>query len=149
MGLVLLPVSAALGGPVDRFFPGKSGCYVRNYTSDHLADHPDQRVMGMALIADATIADPMIGLSVGIDLRSVPGGFFEAFAYCEPVGEDRLSCGLEGDAGSFTIAPAKGGAILVEVGKYGMSLENIQGFATLDSHKGDDRSFILQPANCL
>ena len=148
VGLALVASQALAESPIERFFPGKSGCYVRNYTAKHLASHPKQRVTGIAVIAEASIADPMIGLWTAVDLRGVPGGSYEALAYCEPVSADALRCGMEGDAGSYTLSPSKDGAILIEVGPYGMSFEGDQGFATLESQSGDDRSFILYPAAC-
>lgn len=148
VGLALVANQALAESPVERLFPDKSGCYVRNYTAKHLASHPKQRVTGIAVIAEASIADPMIGLWTAVDLRGVPGGSYEALAYCEPVSADTLRCGMEGDAGSYTVSPSKDGTILIEVGPYGMSFEGAQGFATLESQSGDDRSFILYPAAC-
>lgn len=134
--------------PQDQMFPGRDSCYARSYTEDHLATHPAQRVTEIAVIPDFTIADPMLGLRVLVRLRGVPGGDFEAFAYCENEGASTLYCGMEGDAGSFAITPAKNGAILIQVSSLGMSFENDSGFATLERNQGDDRSFILRPASC-
>jgi hypothetical protein len=133
---------------LEKMFPGKSGCYARSYSAEHLDTHPAQRVTDISVVPEAEVADPMIGLWVSLTLRGVPGGAFEGLAYCENSRSQALDCGLEGDAGSFSITPAKNGAILIEVGRYGMSFENDTGFATLESRQGDDRSFILRPAPC-
>jgi hypothetical protein len=139
----------ALGkSPQDQMFPGPDSCYARSYSKDHLAKHPEQRVTEIAVIPDFAGADPMLGLRVLLQLRGVPGGTYEAFAYCENLGASTLYCGMEGDAGGFEIKPAKGGAILIEVSSYGMGFENEAGFATLERNRGDDRSFILHPAAC-
>jgi hypothetical protein len=72
----------------------------------------------------------------------------EGLSYCE-TSAGILSCGMEGDAGSFTVSPAKGGAVIVTVGSYGLALEGAGGFVTLEARRGDDRSFILpQVARC-
>lgn len=134
--------------PQQQMFPGRDSCYARTYTKDHLATHPAQRVIEIAVLPDFTIADPMLGLRVLVRLRGVPGGAFEGFAYCESEGASTLYCGMEGDAGGFAITPAKNGAILIHVSSHGMSFENDAGFATLERNQGDDRSFILRPASC-
>ena len=133
---------------IQKLFPQKSGCYARSYSAEHLAAHPAQAVTDIIVLAEAEVADPMLGLWVRLNLRGVPGGEFEALAYCETSRTQGLDCGLEGDAGSFSVTPAKNGAILIEVGRYGMSFENDGGYVTLDRNQGDDRSFLLQPAAC-
>jgi hypothetical protein len=143
-----LPASTvAAQSPAQAMFPNQSGCYIRQYSPDHLASHPAQRVTTILLVPEASIAAPMLGLWVNVTLRGVPGGEYEALAYCENSGT-LLSCGMEGDAGSFTVRPDKNGSVLVDVGRYGMSFENERGFETLESSRGDDRSFRLNPAVC-
>jgi hypothetical protein len=137
----------AAQSPTDLMFPGRSGCYIRQYGPDHLARHPEQRVTTILLLAEGSIAEPMLGVWVNVSLRGVPGGEFEALSYCENI-EDTLYCGMEGDAGAFTLRPAKDGAVLLEVARYGMSFENERGFETLESDRGDDRSFLLNSAAC-
>lgn len=146
---VLSALPAAAENAIRSFFPDEASCYGRSYSPDHLKSHPEQRVTAMAISPDFAIADPMIGLWFATSLRGVPGGNFEGYAYCETGGPGQLLCGMEGDAGSFTLSAAKNGALLLEVGRYGISLEADSGYVTLESHQGDDRSFILQPlANC-
>ena len=129
-------------------FPGRDSCYARSYREDHLASHPAQRVTRITILPDFTIAAPMLGVHLTLHLRGVPGGAFEAYAYCENNGDHTLYCGMEGDAGGFQITPAKKGGILIEVSSLGMSFENEAGFATLERSSGDDRSFLLQPVAC-
>lgn len=95
--------------------------------------------------APAIPADPWPAVALRVDLRGPGGGAAEAVAYCENVGAT-LYCVMEGDAGTFSIEAAKGGAILVSVGRDGMALETGTGFVTLEQRRGDDRSFLLQPS---
>lgn len=141
------PVAAQ--SPTDLMFPNRSGCYIRQYSPDHLAKHPEQRVTTMLLLPEGSVDGPLLGLWVNVSMRNVPGGQgeFEALSYCENI-EDTLYCTMEGDAGAFTLRPRKDGAVLLEVGRYGMSFENERGFETLESKRGDDRSFLLNPAVC-
>lgn len=129
-------------------FPDGQACYSRAYSEDHLATHPAQRVMEISLAPDFRIAHPLLGLRVELRLRGAQGGDFEGYGYCENEGARTLYCGMEGDAGGFTVTPAKGGAVLVTVSNLGMSFENDAGFVTLEQKKGDDRSFILRPSPC-
>lgn len=151
MAMLMCSVATPLAAqsPADVMFPMRSGCYIRQYAPDHLASHPAQRVTTILLMAEASVAEPMLGVWVGISLRGVAGGEgeYEALAYCENI-EDTLYCGMEGDAGAFTLRPAKDGKVLLEVGRYGMSFENERGFETLESDRGDDRSFLLNSAVC-
>jgi hypothetical protein len=149
-GAMLMCLSAAplaAQSPADRMFPLKSGCYIRQYGPDHLESHPEQRVTTIMLVAEGSIAGPLLGLWVNVALRGGPGGEYQALAYCENIG-DTLYCGMEGDAGAFTVRPDENGSVLVKVGRDGMSFENESGFATLESDRGDDRSFRLDAAIC-
>jgi hypothetical protein len=145
--LICFAAPLAAQSPTDLMFPNKSGCYLRQYSTDHLAGHPAQRVTEISLTAEGSIADPLLGLWVHATLRGVPGGEFEALAYCENEG-GQMYCGMEGDAGGFSVAPAKNGAVLVSVSSYGMGFENERGFEQLEPDRGDDRSFLLQPVPC-
>lgn len=145
---MMLGTAALAQSPQDLMFPDAGTCYARIYSADHLAGHPAQRVTGMRLSPDFRIAEPFLGLHVELSLRGVPGGAFEGVGYCENEGGETLYCGLEGDAGGFTVTPAKGGAVLVTVSRSGMSFENEAGFVTLERQTGDDRSFLLRPSPC-
>jgi hypothetical protein len=149
-----LAALAALAGPAqaaspwDQMFPQPSSCYQRTYSADHLAAHPAQRVTGMTLAAAPEVpADPWPAVALVVSLRGPGGGTAQALAYCENEGGATLYCMMEGDAGAFTIEPANGGAVLVTVGRDGMSLETDTDFITLEARRGDDRSFILRPAD--
>lgn len=143
--LIAAALPLAAQSPQERVFPGGTTCYARDYSAAHLAGHPQQRVTSIALTPDGGVSpDPRLEVWVTVTLRGQPGEPYMALAVCENTG-DTLYCGLEGDAGGFTVEPAKAGAILVKVARRGMSFEGETGFVTLESHRGDDRSFLLQP----
>lgn len=136
------PTQAA--GPWDRMFPAPDTCYARVYSAAHLADHPQQRVTRMHLAAASAVpADPWPAVALSVMLRGPGGGEAAAIAYCENI-ENALYCSMEGDAGAFATETAGDGAILVSVGRDGMTLETDRDFITLDQRRGDDRSFLLQ-----
>lgn len=143
LALAALPVLAQ--SPRDEMFPGLSVCYAREYDRAHLAAHPDQRVTSVALTPDqAAPTDALFPLWVVVTHRDQPGKL-EALAYCENI-EDTLYCGMEGDAGAFSIAPAREGAVLLSVARGGMGFEGETGFVRLEADRGDDRTFLLYPA---
>lgn len=146
--IFMLAPPALAQSPQDQMFPDAASCYARSYTPVHLAAHPAQRVTAMSLTPDFQIARPNLALHVRLDLRGQPGGSFEGDGYCENEGGETLYCGMEGDAGGFTVTPAKGGTVLVTVSSAGLSFENETGFITLEKHNGDDRSFLLRPSPC-
>lgn len=129
-------------------FPGTDSCYARSYSKEHLAKHRSQQVTQISVSPNFTIADPVLVLHVWLRLRGVTDDGFEADGYCENEGAATLYCGMEGDAGGFTVRPAKDGAILIEVSSLGMTFENDTGFATLERDTGDDRGFLLYPQPC-
>ncbi|TAG17559.1 MAG: hypothetical protein EAZ40_12160, partial [Rhodobacterales bacterium] len=136
----------AAESPREILFPSDTACYARAYSAQHLADHPAQRVSTIALRPEgALVEDPAMLVWVTITLRDRPDEALEALAYCQVQDNMRLGCTMEGDAGAFTIATAKGGAALVSVDKAGMGFEGETDFITLRADAGDDRSFLLQP----
>lgn len=150
-GVVL--IFALIGGPagaetlLQAMFPDGSGCYARSYSPSHLAKHTEQLVTDIVVAPVPSIADPVLELWVEVDLRGDIAGHYAGYAYCEQSGES-LSCGMEGDAGLFTLTPDNGGKIQLDVGRYGMSFEGDAGFITLKADRGDDRSFLLDPVTC-
>jgi hypothetical protein len=121
--------------------PHSGGCFLRQYSDSHLAKHPDQRVTFINLAPVPLYARPdQIILNVLIRLRG--GAYASGMAYCEPAGQG-LSCGMEGDAGMFSLTGKQDGALLLKVGSYGMSFETETEFVTLEPDKGDDREFLI------
>jgi hypothetical protein len=129
-------------------FPRPDSCYARDYDAAHLASHPVQRVTSLALSPDRTaVGEIYLWLWISGTIRGT-GDRLEALAACEPIGA-YLECSMEGDAGEFSIKPAANGAILLEVGPYGMTFEIGGDAVTFDPDRGDDRSFLLRPtAEC-
>ncbi|MEM7399242.1 MAG: hypothetical protein AAF354_09890 [Pseudomonadota bacterium] len=82
------------------------GCYAREYSASHLAQHPDQTVTSMALGLRAQKDDPKlfdgaIAVTVrGSDRRRLTVGI------CEPTGRNSFDCGIECDGGSFQLRPS-------------------------------------------
>jgi hypothetical protein len=145
--LIFLAGPAMSASPWEAMFEASGGCYQRVYSTAHLAAHPEQRMTEMTVAASPQIpANPWPAVTLTVTLRGPSGGLAEAVAWCENI-EDSLFCGMEGDAGTFSITKAKGGAILVSVGREGMSFETETGFVTLEARRGDDRSFLVPPAS--
>ena len=132
--------------PREVIFPTDANCYARDYSAQHLADHPAQRVSSMALTPEgAKVEDPAVLVWVTATLRDHPGEQLLAQASCQVADATLMECTMEGDAGAFTIATARNGAVLVTVSPRDMGFEGEMGFVTLRHDQGDDRSFLLQP----
>ncbi len=145
--LILTATPLAAQSPREVIFPSDASCYARDYSAKHLADHPVQRVSSIALTPEgAKVEDPAMQVWVTVTLRDQPGEQLLALAYCQVADAASMDCKMEGDAGAFTISSAKSGAVLVTVAKADMGLEGDIGFVTLRHDRGDDRSFLLQPA---
>jgi hypothetical protein len=118
-----------------------SGCFARNYTKAHLAEHPDQLVTSITVTTSARSDRGQIKmLDVFVMMRGDPY-YYHAFAECKAKG-DGLSCLLEGDAGGFTLTGAKKGALLLTVGRLGMGFEGDR-FVEISGTRGDDRVFLI------
>lgn len=140
--LLTLPVAAKT--LQDQLFPTVTSCYTRVYSAEDLALHPVQRVTGISL-APAPEPGGVLVLRVSIELRG-EAERFSGITYCEAAGRDALSCGMEGDAGSFVLTPARNGAVLLLIGRNGVGFEGLSGFVHLDGISGDDREFLLPKA---
>jgi hypothetical protein len=143
--LALVAASAGAKGLLDTHFGAsakfKGDCFQREYSRDHLAAHPDQRVMFINLAPvplDAPKGQTLMNVMIG--MRG--GSYYSSFAYCAPQ-DDRLECGMEGDAGVFTLTGETDSALLLTVGPYGLTFEGQTDFVTLDADRGDDRSFLI------
>jgi hypothetical protein len=121
-------------------------CFARAYDAAHLDAHPDQRVTAISIgqhpEVPQNVADGMV-LELKVSLRGSKEVFGGA-AYCQ-VGKI-ADCGMEGDAGTMVIEPRGSDSILMTVGPYGITFEGAADFVTLESDRGDDRSFLLYPA---
>ena len=118
-----------------------ANCYARSYSADHLASHPIQQVSAIWMTrATEEVAPPGMVLNLSVRLKTSREVFLGT-AYCAPEGSG-LACGMEGDAGTFVIAPRKD-AVLIALDRAGISFEGQSDFVTLSGSTGDDREFLL------
>lgn len=125
-------------------------CWERTYSAEHLAEHPEQTVTRMVIRREPIGFPKSPGetlMAFAVTFRGADGSRegpeAEAIGYCQPDGEERLSCGLEGDAGRYEIA-AEGQELLLSVGEDGMAFESSRDLHELRADEGDDRSFLLR-----
>lgn len=150
LGLLALMASAAMshanGGAI---FSQGDTCYVRTYTTTHLAAHPVQRVAAISLSSEPAIStDDLLAVRITIGLRHKRQPY-TGVAYCIDAGKD-LSCSVEGDGGGFTLTRRNEG-LLLTVERDGIGLEGATDFLAISGTEGDDRAFLLQTAaadNC-
>jgi hypothetical protein len=137
--VVALCCATAVPAHADIVLPGQ--CYLRQYSRDHLVQHPNQRVTQIAVGPEAETSDSI--LRVAVMLRG-DREVYSGAAYCNQWGR-KMDCAMEGDMGSFTLEPAKDGAVRLSVGLPGMSFEGATGFIDLAADRGDDRVFLIPP----
>ncbi|MEO8529640.1 MAG: hypothetical protein ABI459_00305 [Deltaproteobacteria bacterium] len=137
---IVLGITVALAAsPAAAFDLAK--CYARTYSAEHLASHPAQMVSDIWVAQTVeNVPSPGVVLNFSVRLKTSREVYLGG-AYCEPDGAD-IRCGMEGDAGSFTIKARKNG-ILIALDPDGISFEGQSGFVTLSGSKGDDREFLL------
>lgn len=80
-------------------FPDGSNCYRRVYDADHLAAHPGQRVVDIAIFPWAREGDRTL-MMVNVKISGDPASY-DAIGYCTTGAT--LVCDIEGDGGNFTI----------------------------------------------
>lgn len=122
---------------------GGSGCFLRQYTGNHLARHPQQMVSMIAI--GRTDFVPLSGEQpVRLTVMFRTGDSASAEAWCREGGPGMV-CNAEGDAGTFTLeGRAKGAVVLRPVGE-GLVLEGADTFHFLSAIDGDDREFLIPP----
>jgi hypothetical protein len=124
-------------------FPSDGACFLRYYDDSHMAAHPQQRVVEIAVGPDAA-QTTVASLALRLMVRTRDSGdFFTAVAYCTD-GGDRLNCSIEGDGGGFTLQQ-NDRALQLHVKLSGMTLQSYTGFVQISGSKGDDRTFRLPP----
>lgn len=126
--------------PAEAAAPGQ--CYLRQYSRQHLAEHPAQNVTLIALGPEtgADEADAPI-LRVGLMVRG-DDEIYLGTAYCDGWGR-RMDCVMEGDAGAFILEDAKGGAVKLTLARRGIAFEGSRRFVELAGDRGDDRVFLI------
>lgn len=140
--LTLSAMPALAESPREAMFPGGQGCYLRQYSEEHLLRHPDQRVTGIGLwqLAEETDAE-QLALTLALFVRG-DSERFSATAYCQNTGGS-LSCGLEGDGGWFTLSEAKNDVVRMKIGRQPLSLEGATGVIEIGGGTSDDELFLL------
>jgi hypothetical protein len=140
--LAALPVAAQT--PRQILFPHDGSCYLRQYSREHLATHPDQMVTQIALGPEYGQAEAdVLVLRLAVQARG-SAERFTASAYCDNAG-DSLSCGIEGDGGLFTLTPGRKGALTMKVGRDPLGFEGARGFFTFGGGVSDDETFLIPP----
>lgn len=137
-----LPLQAQTAGMA--IFPQDAACYQRIYSRSHLDAHPVQQVTMIKLgPADGQMVSALLVVDVSVEMRGKTESYVGS-AYCIPT-DAGLSCGMEGDAGGFTLRVIKAGGLLLTVDKGGMTFEGETDFVPLSGSTGDDREFLLHP----
>lgn len=127
-----------------------TGCYLRDYTADHLARHPAQITRTIAL-GPADWAPPggwgadgpPIVLRLALTLRD--GRHFATLLFCRP-GAPGHVCAVDGEGGTLTLEPAQGAAVMLRPRAPGILLfDDAAGEVELGTTRTDDRAFRLPP----
>jgi hypothetical protein len=130
----------------EALFPGDDGCFARVYDTAHLRNHPDQQVTAIWLAPDlAETSRDVLAVRVGFTLRASEVRF-NSTAYCREEQAD-LSCGIEGDGGTFALT-AQGDGVHLTIGPDDLFIEGEAQVLDLSGTTGDDRVFQLQPGPC-
>ena len=142
--LMMLPLPMYAQTGATAMFPPEASCFQRHYDAAHLAEHPQQMVTYIALTpAEGQEVSTSLVVDISVKMRGLSESYIGS-AYCEHDVEG-LSCGMEGDAGAFSLALRADGALLLKVDRRGMSFEGEQDFLTLSGTSGDDRAFLMHP----
>ncbi len=150
---LLLPAAAGAETLADTHF-SMNFCWERSYSTAHLAEHPEQTVTALRLSREPAGFPKAPGetlMEIEATFRGGDGGRegdrASAIGYCQPDGEDRLVCGLKGDAGNYRIEAQGPGELLLSVGDRGMALETKRDLHELRADAGDDKAFLLRPCS--
>lgn len=123
-------------------FPSDGACYLRQYSRDHLAANQNQMVTQIAIGPEYGQAEAaVLVLRVAVYVRGSDEQF-RGSAYCDTRGGS-LSCWLEGDAGQFSLTPAKNGAIKLQVGTSPLLFEGKRGYLGFGAEASDDNTFLI------
>lgn len=117
-------------------------CFRRDYTSEHLASHPNQTVplIQVVRLTDKLDVSPFrMRLNVP---RRLNGERYRSDLYCQFASPNRVSCGVEGDGGTLDISIGQAGnKARLKVSTQGITLEGSDFFSF--GAITDDRVFYL------
>ena len=143
LALAILPLAQA-PARAEAILPG--GCYIRTYSPEHLAKHPQQQVTQITLSPSALSDGGTVEeINLFIQVRRTEYEY-HGLAYCQPVDSQWL-CAVEGDGGQFTLSPAQGRDLYLTVQPGGLALEGQRDTLQIASDSGDDRKFRIPPVH--
>ena len=138
VALTGLSTAPAMAGLLEDYFAGGGACFARSYDRAHMRGHPDQTVTDIHLGTSPRFSDRSAELVLSFGFTQRGGSTYSGDAYCTGT-----RCNVEGDGGSFRLAP-DGNALKLTVGDF-LMLEGEEDFST-DLATSDDRVFLLYPA---
>lgn len=123
-------------------------CYVRRYDSRHLADHPNQNVVAIAVSRSVQDAKGKDGaLLVQARLKDAPGTVVSSSAMCTPDPSGRLRCEPQGcEPGAFFVETTSDGSLVIRSPERNLLLGCLEGRPGALIAKSDDRVFFLTAA---
>ena len=130
---------------------GGTPCYARQYSAEHLAKNPRQRVVAIEINFQPANPDGVVNtakrfdLGIGVRKRG-SAEWFTNSAYCSAE-NDRFECALEGDGGLFQLRPASGGRLRLESKRDTMAFEGEDSFFEFGGRLSDDNVFLLSRAD--
>ncbi len=125
-------------------------CFARTYDETQLKDHPARRVREIEINLSKTNSDgtpnspDRFQVGFALMLTAAPDWVGQT-ASCKT--EDaNFQCYLEGDGGMFSLTPQKDGALRLETGDEGITLDGGDKEVDLSGKEPDDRVFDLVPS---
>ena len=148
---VLACAVPAAAGPFETVFGQRdlTACFYREYDGAHLTAHPRQLTRIIEIDMEPPDGDQQpytperFELGLGVQGRAT-ADWYTANAICK-TDTTGFSCYLEGDGGTFKLAPLPDGGM--ELATDGFSIEGEPGFLEIGQGKSDDTKFLLRPAD--
>ena len=161
---ICAPFSAQAEAPmVGSINAGAPACFARAYSAEHMANHPRQKVTDIAVTYrplrafdgmepeqqwDENGGEPIIYATIAVKVKGVSETLLGAVVCGHAAG--RLECGLDEDAGTFTLTQSDAGMRLENQGRImvvpatsNMGLDEDR-TVTIDAR--DDHSLFILPA---
>jgi hypothetical protein len=130
---------------------GGKPCYARHYTAAHLASNARQQVVAVKIDFQPANPDGVVNTPKSFDLgfgvrKRGSAEWFTNSAYCSTKA-DGFDCALEGDGGLFTVRPASGGRLRLELARDTIAIEGEKSVFEFGGKRSDDNVFLLAPAD--
>ena len=138
LALMIAATPMAEAGPL----ANGQGCYVRTYSADHLAKHPDQlvRFISLSPVPIASLPGQFV-MNLMVNQRG-SDDFPSALITCKPNGA-LLDCIAAENRGRLTISERFKGKLTLTVGSGGLVLAGQNRDVVISGTRGDDRSFLV------